>query len=121
MKQRFLKLLFSLSVISAVTACSDKKPTGKDNNNSYNKQVNISDTKKGTQIEEINLYGITIDRAMNSITVLSQSGDTVTFELPETKPNHLFAHCLIGDSVTIKYIATTKQDSVTAIFKGYKP
>lgn len=121
MKQRFFKLIFCLSVISAITACSDKKSTEKDDNNSYNTQDTVNNTKKETQTEEINLYGITIDRAMNSITVLSQSGDTITFELPETKPNHLFAHCLIGDSVTIKYIATTKQDSVTAIFKGYKP
>lgn len=49
---------------------------------------------------------------------MTAEGDTMSFEYPDVEENFKFARPNIGDSVTVKYIRTDYQDSVTAVLRG---
>ena len=80
--------------------------------------VSPYDLKSSGRGEEQSVYGVAVDRAMNSLVVMTAEGDTMSFEYPDVEENFKFARPNIGDSVTVKYIRTDYQDSVTAVLRG---
>lgn len=113
-----LPLLALLALIA--TACGKSNKTSNDNGtDSTSATVTPYDLKNPAQTgEEQSVYGVTIDRAMNSIAVLTSNGDTLYFEYPENANRNKFAKSNIGDTVTVKYVTVSGEDSLTAIFRG---
>lgn len=117
--------LFTVISLASLAACSDKKSAQQHNttsNENTSEVITPLDAKNSEQDEEEQtVFGITIDRAMNSISILTQNGDTLSFEYPESANPGVMARSHVGDTVTVKYVRIHDTDSLTAVFRGIKP
>lgn len=116
------KILYSTIISGLIffaSSCSGFKSNS--NNTEDNNETTMSSPKINNSPQQSNeqcVFGVTIDRAMNSITIIDSKGDTLTFEYPDIEDNSKLFRSNIGDSITVKFITTTYQDSVTAISRG---
>ena len=111
-------LCFLAGLISV--GCTNSKKSG-----TVNDSDSVSATVTPEQLANPNqqggehsVFGVTLDRAMNSIVIITEKGDTMNFGYPNVEDRHSFASSNIGDSVTVKYVVVNHQDSVTAIMRG---
>ena len=102
------KLVLAFGVLFAISfiSCVDSEKQGE-------KQELISDTIQQPVDTAIQVTGVAIDGAMNSITLLVGE-DTVYFSYPDLDIDHR-ASWDINDSVTVRYYATQNGDSVTVV------
>lgn len=102
------KLVFAVGALVAISlmSCFD--------NGSSDKPETLKDSVAPDTIEKpIEVTGVAIDGAMNSISLLV-GDDTVYFSYPDLDNDHR-ASWDINDSVTIRYYATENGDSVTDV------
>ena len=77
--------------------------------------------------QEKTAIGVTLDRAMNSIVILDENGDSVSFDYAEVENRSKISGSNIGDTVTVKFVtlnspgSSETYDSVTAIYRGRRP
>lgn len=72
--------------------------------------------------KEITTIGVTLDRAMNSIVIIDENGDSAEFDYAEVENRSKIFGSNIGDTVTVKHVTLTDgRDSVTAIYRGRRP
>lgn len=119
------KAIFFIAVsafVSLMIACGNSNKAGNDSE-SRTQVVTPADVVNPHQVgEEHTVIGVTIDRAMNSIIVLDENGDSVTFSYADIDDRSKIHGSNIGDTVTVKYVTLAdNRDSVTAIFRGKRP
>ena len=112
-----LRIVLITVMSISIVACGGTK-SGSDKNTADSVRVVESRNDIKSAGEEHSVYGVAIDRAMNSIVLLTIEGDTMSFEYPDVEENYNLVRCNIGDSVTVKFIRTDYQDSVTAVLRG---
>lgn len=71
-----------------------------------------SDTIATTDTLEIS--GIAIDGAMNSVTIAASTGDTLSFSYPDLAPEKRYSWST-GDSITIKFVLIDDEPIVTEL------
>ncbi|MGN1245823.1 MAG: hypothetical protein ACI4UN_04240 [Muribaculaceae bacterium] len=72
--------------------------------------------------KEITTIGVTLDRAMNSILIIDENGDSIEFDYAEVDNRTKIFGSNIGDTVTVKHVTLADgRDSVTAIYRGRRP
>ena len=99
--------LFSLILLASPLffSCGNSGKNGSDSTDSTSRTVTSAEVANpNIQGGEKSVYGVTMDRAMNSIVLLTQKGDTITFGYANVDDRHNFASSNIGDSVTVKYV-----------------
>lgn len=117
--KKLLRLVLIVALPAVAFSCGGgKADKGEQTTDSVTAVVTPYDFKQAGVGEEQSVYGVAIDRAMNSIMLLTIEGDTMSFEYPDVEENFKFVRCNIGDSVTVKYVRTEYQDSVTAVLRG---
>lgn len=113
MRMKCLVFAISLVTLFAFVSCDgigEKSATATDS-------VSVEDNMS----IEYEICGITVDRAMNSIVVADENGDTLSFGYAEVEDRTNYQPSLIGDSVTVKYVTLNSgEDSVTAIIQCLK-
>ena len=73
-------------------------------------------------VKESTTIGVTLDRTMNTIIVLNESGDSLEFDYADVENRAKFFGSNIGDTVTVKHVTLADgRDSVTAIYRGRRP
>lgn len=102
------KLVFAVGALVAISLFSCI-----DNGNSEKQDPQKDTIAPDTTAQPIEVTGVAIDGAMNSISLLV-GDDTVYFSYPELDNDHR-ASWDINDSVTVRYYATENGDSVTEV------
>lgn len=116
----------SLSLMMTVS-CGNSKKTDDgsqlSDSDSCSEVVTPADVVNPHQIgKEQTVIGVTLDRAMNSILILDENGDSLSFSYADVDDRSKIAGSNIGDTVTVKYVKlASSRDSVTAIFRGKRP
>ncbi len=64
----------------------------------------------------IKATGVVIDGAMNSVTIVSDNGDTLNFSYPDLAPEQRYAWAA-GDTITVTYTTIDGEDIVAELKK----
>ncbi|MGN0213632.1 MAG: hypothetical protein ACI4AH_02355 [Muribaculaceae bacterium] len=94
---------------------------GKSNGESENADSTVVSVSPEASVDsEQTAIGVAIDGAMNSITILSEDGDTLSFSYPDLDPSKR-ASWSIGDTVSIKFVEVDGEAQVNAVMLGRRP
>lgn len=127
MRMKKILFLLALPIFIMAMSCGNSKK-GNDNSqisdsDSCSPTVTPADMVNPHQIgKEQTVIGVTLDRAMNSIIVLDEKGDSLYFDYSDIDDRSKIFGSNIGDTVTVKYVTLAgNRDSVTAILRGKRP
>lgn len=67
--------------------------------------------------DTLEISGIAIDGAMNSVTIAASTGDTLSFSYPDLEPEKRYTWTA-GDSITVKFVITDDEPTVTQLTKA---
>lgn len=114
MKKTLIVTLIGLISISIVSC-------GKANNESENADSTVVSVSPEASVDsEQTAIGVAIDGAMNSITIMNEHGDTLSFSYPDLDPSKR-ASWSIGDTVSVKYVEVDGEAQVNAVMLGKHP
>ena len=114
MKKTLIVTLIGLMSISIVSC-------GKANNESENADSTVVSVSPEASVDsEQTAIGVAIDGAMNSITIMNEHGDTLSFSYPDLDPAKR-ASWSIGDTVSVKYVEVDGEAQVNAVMLGKHP
>ena len=127
MRMRKLLYILTLPIFIIAMSCGNSKKADSDSqisdSDSCSPSVSSADMINPHQIgTEHTVIGVTLDRAMNSIIVLNEKGDSLYFDYSNIDDRSKIFGSNIGDTVTVKYVTLAgNRDSVTAILRGKRP
>lgn len=127
MRMKQILYMLVIPVFAIMMSCGNSKKADSESqisdSDSCSATVTPADMVNPHQIgKEHTVIGITLDRAMNSIIVLDEKGDSLYFDYSDIDNRSKILGSNIGDTVTVKYITlANNRDSVTAILRGRRP
>jgi len=108
---RKLVFVFAALLVTSMFSCIDG---GQDNQQEDQQELQGDSTELATDTAAIEVTGVAIDGAMNSISLLV-GDDTLYFSYPDLDDDHR-GYWDINDSVTVRYYVTEEGvDSVTDV------
>ena len=121
-----MKSLYAALACLTLIACNNRNsnPSNEiEEGDSCSEVVRPHDVFNPNQVgKEITTIGVTLDRAMNSIVIIDENGDSAEFDYAEVENRSKIFGSNIGDTVTVKHVTLTDgRDSVTAIYRGRRP
>ena len=121
-----MKALYAALLCATLSACNNRSSNPSNTigkGDSCSETVTPHDLVNPRQVgKEITTIGVTLDRAMNSILIIDENGDSVEFEYADVENRAKIMGSNIGDTVTVKHVTLTDgRDSVTAIYRGRRP
>ena len=114
MKKTLIATLIGLMGIGMVS-CGKAGSNGGDNDSTM-----VTVSPEAAVDSELTAIGVAIDGAMNSITIVNEHGDTLSFSYPDLEPSKR-ASWSIGDTVSIKYVEVDGEAQVNAVMLGKHP
>ena len=119
-----MKALFAALLCITLLSCGNRNANSQiGENDSCSATVTPHDMVNPNQVgHEMTTIGVTLDRAMNTILIIDENGDSVEFDYAEVENRSKIFGSNIGDTVTVKHVELADgRDSVTAIYRGRRP
>ena len=108
MKKTLIATLIGLMGIGMVS-CGKAGSNGGDNDSTV-----VTVSPEAAVDSELTAIGVAIDGAMNSITIVNEHGDTLSFSYPDLAPEKRYSWST-GDSITIKFVLIDDEPIVTEL------